>query len=82
MIEAKNLCKNYGESKAIEDLSVTIARGDVVGVLGPNGAGKSTTMKIITGFMAPSSGEAKICGFDVFEDPIAVKKRKAAFFIS
>lgn len=75
MIEVKNLTKNYGERKAISNLTFKIEKGDVVGFLGPNGAGKSTTMKIITGFMAPSSGEARICGFDVFENPIEVKKR-------
>jgi ABC-2 type transport system ATP-binding protein len=75
MIEVRKLCKSYGERQAISDLTFRIEKGDVVGLLGPNGAGKSTTMKIITGFMAPTSGEAKICGFDVFEDPIEVKKR-------
>lgn len=75
MIEVNNLCKNYGERKAIQDLNFKISQGDVVGLLGPNGAGKSTTMKIITGFMAPTSGVAKICGFDVFENPYEVKKR-------
>ncbi len=75
MIEVRNLCKDYGPHQAIHDLSFTIKKGDVVGFLGPNGAGKSTTMKIITGFMAPSSGTASIAGFDVFENPIEVKKR-------
>lgn len=75
MIEVNNLCKNYGERKAIQDVSFKISQGDVVGLLGPNGAGKSTTMKIITGFMAPTSGVAKVCGFDVFENPYEVKKR-------
>lgn len=75
MIEVNNLCKNYGERKAIQDINFKISQGDVVGLLGPNGAGKSTTMKIITGFMAPTSGVAKICGFDVFENPYEVKKR-------
>src|SRR3989344_2846508 len=75
MIEVHQLCKNYGERKAITNLNFKIDKGDVVGFLGPNGAGKSTTMKIITGFMAPSSGQAKVCGFDVFENPIEVKKR-------
>lgn len=75
MIEVQNLTKNYGERKAISNLNFKIAKGDVVGFLGPNGAGKSTTMKIITGFMAPSSGEARVCGYDVFENPIEVKKR-------
>lgn len=75
MIEVNNLCKNYGERKAIQDINFKISAGDVVGLLGPNGAGKSTTMKIITGFMAPTSGLAKVCGFDVFENPFEVKKR-------
>lgn len=75
MIEVSHLSKSYGERQAISDLSFNIDKGEVVGFLGPNGAGKSTTMKIITGFMAPSSGQAKICGFDVFENPIEVKKR-------
>lgn len=75
MIEVNNLCKNYGERKAIQDINFKISQGDVVGLLGPNGAGKSTTMKIITGFMAPTSGVAKVCGFDVFENPYEVKKR-------
>lgn len=75
MIEVRKLCKSYGDRQAISNLTFKIEKGDVVGLLGPNGAGKSTTMKIITGFMAPTSGEAKICGYDVFEDPIEVKKR-------
>lgn len=75
MIQVQNLTKDYGPHRAISDLSFTVNKGDVVGFLGPNGAGKSTTMKIITGFMAPSSGIAQIAGIDVFENPIEVKKR-------
>lgn len=75
MIEVNNLCKSYGDRQAIDNLTFKIEKGDVVGLLGPNGAGKSTTMKIITGFMAPTSGEARVCGYDVFENPIEVKKR-------
>lgn len=75
MIEVSHLSKNYGDHKAISDLNFVINKGEVVGFLGPNGAGKSTTMKIITGFMAASSGQVKVCGFDVFESPIEVKKR-------
>ncbi len=75
MIQVQNLTKDYGPHRAISDLSFTVNKGDVVGFLGPNGAGKSTTMKIITGFMAPSSGVAQIAGIDVFENPIEVKKR-------
>jgi len=75
LIEVRALTKTYGERKAIENLNFSIKKGEVVGFLGPNGAGKSTTMKIITGYMAPTSGEAKISGFDVFESPLEVKKR-------
>jgi ABC-2 type transport system ATP-binding protein len=75
MIEVRDLTKDYGPRRAINKLNFTIGKGEVVGFLGPNGAGKSTTMKIITGFMAPSSGTAKIAGFDVFESPMEVKKR-------
>lgn len=75
MIEVKDLTKDYGTRRAIDHLNFSISKGDVVGFLGPNGAGKSTTMKIITGFMAPSSGTASVAGFDVFENPLEVKKR-------
>ena len=75
MIQVDNLVKTYGERFAINNISFKINKGDVVGLLGPNGAGKSTTMKIITGFMSPRSGTATVCGFDVFEYPIEVKKR-------
>lgn len=75
MIEVRDLTKSYGLHKAIDRLNFSVNKGEVVGFLGPNGAGKTTTMKIITGFMAPSSGEVKVAGFDVFEDPIEVKKR-------
>ena len=60
MIEVSNLTKKYGDRTAIDNLNFKIEKGDVVGLLGPNGAGKSTTMKIITGFMSPTSGIAKI----------------------
>ena len=75
MIEVTHLSKDYGPHRAISDLSFQVTKGDVVGLLGPNGAGKSTTMKIITGFMAPTSGVARVAGFDVFEAPLEVKKR-------
>ncbi len=75
MIQVRDLTKNYGPRRAINKLNFSIAKGDVVGFLGPNGAGKSTTMKIITGFMAPSHGTASVAGFDVFENPLEVKKR-------
>lgn len=75
MIEVNNLTKVYGNRTAVSDISFTVSKGEVVGFLGPNGAGKSTTMKILTCFMPATSGEAKVAGFDVFEDPIEVKKR-------
>lgn len=75
MIQVRDLTKDYGPRRAINKLNFSVAKGDVVGFLGPNGAGKSTTMKIITGFMAPSHGSASVAGFDVFENPLEVKKR-------
>lgn len=75
MIEVQGLTKSYGDRLAISDLNFSVKKGEVVGFLGPNGAGKSTTMKILTGFMSPSHGLAKIAGFDVFEEPLEVKKR-------
>jgi ABC-2 type transport system ATP-binding protein len=75
MIEVKDLTKNYGERLAVDHLNFKVKAGEVVGFLGPNGAGKTTTMKIITGYMAPSSGAACVDGLDVFEEPIKVKRR-------
>ncbi|MDZ4663185.1 MAG: ATP-binding cassette domain-containing protein [Pseudomonadota bacterium] len=75
MIEVRELTKNYGPHKAIDRLSFSVKKGEVVGFLGPNGAGKSTTMKIITGYMAPSSGSVMVAGYDVFENPIEVKEK-------
>ncbi|MCK5688360.1 ABC transporter ATP-binding protein, partial [Myxococcota bacterium] len=75
MIETTGLSKNYRDIKAIEDISFSLGKGEIVGLLGPNGAGKTTTMKILTGFMPASSGKAVVAGFDVFEQPMEVKKR-------
>lgn len=75
MIEVQNLTKRYRERSAIEGLSFSVNEGELLGFLGPNGAGKSTTMKILTGFLPPSSGMAKVAGFDVFENPLEVKRR-------
>src|SRR5271170_7625662 len=75
MIEIAQLTKKYGTITAIKNLNFSVKKGEIVGFLGPNGAGKTTTMKIITGFMAPTSGLVKVAGFDVFENPIEVKKR-------
>ncbi len=73
-ISVKNLQKIYGEQKAVDDISFEIAEGEIVGFLGPNGAGKSTTMKIATCYIPPSSGTVSVAGYQVEEDPIAVKK--------
>jgi ABC-2 type transport system ATP-binding protein len=74
MIQVSHLTKMYGTRTAINDLNFEVKKGEIVGFLGPNGAGKSTTMKILTGFMPASSGNAVIAGHDVFEDPIGVKR--------
>ncbi|MBI3966006.1 MAG: ABC transporter ATP-binding protein [Chloroflexi bacterium] len=75
MIEVKNLTKYYGARRAIEDISFQLAKGEILGLLGPNGAGKTTTMRILTGFMPPTSGTATLAGFDVTTDSIEVRKR-------
>jgi ABC-2 type transport system ATP-binding protein len=72
-IEIDNLAKHFGEIKAVDGVSFSVSKGEVLGFLGPNGAGKSTTMKMITGFLTPTSGTVRVCGHDVLEDPIAVK---------
>lgn len=74
MIEVRALSRQFGPIVAVDDVSFVVARGEVLGFLGPNGAGKSTTMKMITGFLAPTSGTAVVCGADVVEAPIAAKR--------
>jgi ABC-2 type transport system ATP-binding protein len=74
MIEAKSLCKHYGGFTAVADLSFTVEAGQVLGFLGPNGAGKSTTMKMLTGFLTPTSGQALINGVDVSENSVEARK--------
>lgn len=73
MIEARDLTKIYGTQRAVDRLNFEIRKGEVVGFLGPNGAGKSTTMKILTCFISPTEGTAKVGGYDVFNDPLAVR---------
>src|SRR5580693_8948927 len=75
MIEAVGLSKFYGNFAAIRDVSFSIPQGQVAAFLGPNGAGKSTTMKILTGYLAASSGSARIAGLDVATDRIAAAER-------
>ena len=73
MIEINHLTKSYGPLLAVNDISFTVEPGQVLGFLGPNGAGKSTTMKMITGFLTPTSGSVRVCGHDVQANPIAAK---------
>ena len=74
MIEITNLVKNYGAKFAVDDISFKIGKGEIVGFLGPNGAGKSTTMNILTGYLSSTSGEAKVGGIDILENPGEAKK--------
>ncbi|MFN4312764.1 MAG: gliding motility-associated ABC transporter ATP-binding subunit GldA [Chitinophagaceae bacterium] len=74
-IEVKHLLKVYGEQKAVNDISFSVQKGEIVGFLGPNGAGKSTTMKILTGYLPASSGEAFICGIPVAEQSLDARKK-------
>jgi ABC-2 type transport system ATP-binding protein len=74
MLETRHLVKYFGPLAAVDDVSFTVPKGEVLGFLGPNGAGKSTTMKMITGFLAPTAGTAIICGQDIGTRPIAAKR--------
>ncbi len=74
MISANALSKRFGSTRALDKVSFEVRRGEVVGFLGPNGAGKSTTMRILTCYISPSTGTAKVHGHDVFDDPLAVRK--------
>jgi ABC-2 type transport system ATP-binding protein len=75
VIEVQHITKRYGNMTAVDDVSFRVERGEILGFLGPNGAGKTTTMRILTGYMPPSEGRAMVAGFDVFNDPIAAKRR-------
>ena len=75
MIEVQNLCKYYGQLAAIEDVTFSVNKGEIIGFLGPNGAGKTTTMRILTGYSPASKGRASVSGFDISRDPIEVKRR-------
>jgi len=75
MISVKELTKRYARNTAVDQISFEVAKGQIVGFLGPNGAGKTTTMRILTCFLPPSAGTAKVAGFDVLEQPLEVKKR-------
>ena len=75
MIEVQHLTKRYGRVTAVDDVSFKVERGEILGFLGPNGAGKTTTMRILTGFMPATEGQAIVDGFNVFEQPIEAKRR-------
>jgi len=77
MIELSNLVKEFGDLTAVDDISLTVEKGEFFAVLGPNAAGKTTTIKMLVGLIAPTSGTAKVCGYDVQTDPIEVRKRLA-----
>jgi len=75
MIKVENLSKSFGANKAVDGISFAVGKGEVLGFLGPNGAGKSTTMRMITGFIPPGAGRISVCGCDVQENPLEVKRR-------
>src|SRR5271156_6446523 len=74
LIEVQDLTKSYGEVTAVDHVSFTVNKGEILGFLGPNGAGKTTTMRILTGYMPATSGTARIAGFDVFTDSLEVRR--------
>jgi ABC-2 type transport system ATP-binding protein len=80
MIEVEGLTKSFGNILAVRNISFKVEKGEIVGFLGPNGAGKTTTMRILTGFFPPTSGKARIAGFDVFNDSLEVR-RKIGYFL-
>ena len=74
-ISVSNITKLYGTQRALDDVSFSVSSGEIVGFLGPNGAGKSTMMKILTGYLPQTSGQASVCGFDIEQQGMEVKKR-------
>ena len=74
MIKVDNLVKRFGAKRAVDGISFSFERGEVLGFLGPNGAGKSTTMRMITGFIPPTEGKVSVGGFDMVENPIPAKR--------
>lgn len=74
MLEVRNLHKHFGQRKAVNGVSFHVSKGEVLGFLGPNGAGKTTTMRMITGFLPPTSGTAIVCGYDIQENPVEAKR--------
>jgi ABC-2 type transport system ATP-binding protein len=74
-VVVENLSKLYGAQKALDNVSFSVSKGEILGLLGPNGAGKSTTMKIVTGYLLASSGRAEVCGLDVVKEPLKIKQK-------
>ena len=74
MIQVESLVKHFGPKVAVNDVSFTVERGEVLGFLGPNGAGKSTTMRMVTGFIPPTSGRITVGGYDIVEQPLPAKR--------
>ncbi|MCH7978504.1 MAG: ATP-binding cassette domain-containing protein [Acidobacteria bacterium] len=75
MIEVQGLTKRYGRTIAVQDVSFSVKKGEILGFLGPNGAGKTTTMRVLTGFLPPTLGKVTVAGYDVIEEPLQVKSR-------
>ena len=75
MVAVEGLSRRFGHLLAVDDISLTVSRGEVLGILGPNGSGKSTTLKMVTGFLAPSAGRVEVCGIDVATRPVAAQRR-------
>jgi ABC-2 type transport system ATP-binding protein len=75
MIEVENLTKRYGRTTAVDHISFRVQKGEILGFLGPNGAGKTTTMRVLTCYLPPTEGAARVAGYDVFEQPLEVKRR-------
>src|SRR3954466_3785184 len=75
MIRVERLTKRYGTVKAVDRVSFSVGRGEIVGLLGPNGAGKTTTMRMLTTFLPPTTGRARLAGHDVLEEPLEVRRR-------
>ena len=73
MIEVENLTKTFGSHRAVDHINFQAQKGEIVGLLGPNGAGKTTIMRMLTGFMPPTSGMAKVAGFDVLKESLEVR---------
>ena len=79
MIEVTDVTKNYGDFPAVTSLTFSVEQGEILGFLGPNGAGKSTTMKIITGFMPPTSGSVEVAGFDILNQSLEARRHIGYF---